>query len=323
MGSMLDIRKLLDDSLDEEDMELLAEIKEKFMRQGILPVLIPGTTEVAFLKRKRTAETDKVVEQLKDTYETYSVVDKVRMHWERNDMFSPTNYDRLISTDNTTMEELIEYVRRNNNLSIKEFIEKYGEDVEIRKENGDGTFSKVYRKQTIEEILEPELSKYRTKTYERIVTYKIKRIFKELADIEEFASSIYNYLYGEFKSFQLGASYAHEYSASSYKYNPEEENFSLEKKSNLIKAFIESFDYEIVLCEDVNALDNFWFSRFYQMNDKKALLELAGHYTSILKNSELSNLFESIDFNELLNNSEHSYMLTQSKRPKGKVKSKK
>ena len=102
-----------------------------------------------------------------------------------------------------------------------------------------------------------------------------------------------------------------------------EDNIPFEEKVNYIKSFINSLDYEIILSEDVNVLDDFWYYRLYQVQSRNALLKLAGHYTSILKDEELGMLFESIDLNELLNKSEHSYILTESKREKGKVKSKK
>lgn len=315
-----DIERLIN-FFNEDDDEFMANIKENFLKQGIIPILIPGTSEVALLRITDTNETKKLKSKLEDTYRIYSCVEKVVPYFKRNNC-SIIDYDiQVVEKRKSTMDELIKYMIKNSGMTIEEYIEKNGEEVEIKQDNGNGTFTKVYRKQTIEEILNPLLHEYQTVTYKQRITYKIKNIFNQIGDLEDFASSIYNYLYGEFKSFQLGTSYVKE-SRCVYNYNPEEEKMSFDDKLTMVKAFINTLRYEILLSEDINDLNQFWFSRFYQMQSKDTLLQLAGHYTSILKDDKLGIIFESIDINELLNNSKHSYMLTISKRDKEKVKSK-
>ncbi len=282
-------------------------------KKEILPIVKDG--KLMIYKVNVTYSIGKLQKYLKDNFvETYSSVilsKKLREERLEGASYSPILKD-MINYHQASNEEFITYFNLNDEVHQKEFTDENAQDVEVTVPIDDTFFSKVYRKETFEEILDRLVPNYVTCTYERKSKLLVLLNYIQYGkyfNLDFIANTINEFLTN--RKDKLHFNYTEEINTIELKedaiegmsFNDKEKSLSTEEKINILKEIFASLDIECIYSNDIDKISNIEIEGIINSSDsnfKDPFIKFAMHNSDILENSEIAPVFNKIMENSTL-----------------------
>ena len=231
-------------------------------------------------------------------FDSYSVIVENNQKFKEN-LYNGSNKN-IVDYRESTKEELWKKFELDDEEKRELFILKNSNEVEVKIPINEEIYTKGYRKENLDEILDRLTKKYITCFY--IKPSKLSKITHFLSlncytSVEKYAELVYEFLYDDKKSFttNTGSRIPTQYwDIISSRFTDKEKNISEEDKFSIIRDIINLLDIECVYSKDVDDITEFEIENIFNTITKKFIIDYAASNYDILYNSEFKDIYEKI-----------------------------
>lgn len=272
-------RKKVQEKLEE------CKFKSSLKKKGLLPVLKYGKVNVykITVNQKLADVIKKFDENMFDIY-----IDVILDTQEFRANLCKSSYipffKNMLTFRQSTKEDIWTGFHLNDEQSRNDFLKEHAQ-------------KKEHRKEEIEEVVERIMCDYVTCIFKR--PSKLSKILSYInstnyIDLDCISKLIYRFLYDKDLDFkQENDSFPTEYwQFSEMVFSNKERNLTEEEKLSVVRDIMDSFDIECVLSEDIDKISDFQLENIFGIKSKRIIVEYSKHNSSILYNSEISNIYQ-------------------------------
>lgn len=274
-----------------------AELKDNIRCKGILPILNDGRLFVYKISgSKELSELGKYYED--NMFDTYNelVLNDQKFKTDLLHSNCLPYFRNMINYRTTTPKEIWDMFNLNDEQSRKDFIEKNAQEVELHIPVDDTTYTKSYRRETIEEIVQRVSNNYAICTFKR--KSKLSAIIHFIGnnnyfDLDFIASIICMFLNSNSVVFSTGTSILRreQIEIDRMPFTDKEKSLSEEEKMSIIKTIINALNIECVYCEEVNKISDFQLESIFGTTSRETVIDFSRHNNDILDNSDFSSIY--------------------------------
>lgn len=256
-----------------------SNFKDNLRKKGIIPILKDKKIYIYQVKPRENAIIKLFNELDENLFDIYTEVC-------RNDREL-----KILRVRATTKEEILENFHLNNEKNINSFLNSHAKEIEMHIPVDDKTYTKAYRKETIDEVIERLVDGeyYVTLTFKR--PSKLSEIVRDMygteyIDLDDIAKYIVEFLYDEKVEFSTGGilTEGHRY-LEKLQFSDKEKSLSEEEKLSIIGNIISTFSIKCVMVEDINKMTKYQLRSFFDTESKKIITDFSKHNADILYNS--------------------------------------
>lgn len=265
-----------------------SNFKDNLRKKGIIPILKDKKIYIYQVKPRENAIIKLFNELDENLFDIYTEVC-------RNDREL-----KILRVRATTKEEILENFHLNNEKNINSFLNSHAKEIEMHIPVDDKTYTKAYRKETIDEVIERLVDGeyYVTLTFKR--PSKLSEIVRDMygteyIDLDDIAKYIVEFLYDEKVEFSTGGilTEGHRY-LEKLQFSDKEKSLSEEEKLSIIGNIISTFSIKCVMVEDINKMTKYQLRSFFDTESKKIITDFSKHNADILYNSPFSETTQKI-----------------------------
>ncbi len=306
----INISNLFEDSCILEKENRTADFKDSIRKRGILPILKDDKLFVYKVSGKE--ELFELTANYRDTmFDIYDVIVLNDQNF-KSELCGRSSYlssfRDMLSRRTSTAEEIWEKFHLDNEQSRKTFIEKNVQEVEVHIPIDDTTYTKGYRKEEIQEIVQRISQNYVTCRFKR--NSKLAAIIdfvgiKNYFDLDFIASKIVEFLYSNRVDFSSGVTIVsnERMEIDRMQFTDKEKALSDDEKIAVLKKIMGAFNIECIYCEEVDKISDFQLESMLGIPSREVAMDFSKHNTDILYNSVFSNIYSKIipsDFKTLV-----------------------
>ncbi len=208
----------------------------------------------------------------------------------------PLKYKNMINHHKSTAKEIYEQFGLGNEINQKKFIEENAKEVEIKTKINDEEYTKSYRKETVDEIVNRICNNYVTCVCQRksklaeIILFILHYNFYNIDFINELA---YDFLYNKELIYNKIIFFTQEQlNIQNMTFSNKERVLSEDDKLAIVKKIIEACSFETIYCEDIDKISNHIFLPVLsEFSDKvDMIVNLARHNNDVIENSVFSSI---------------------------------
>lgn len=278
----------------------IANFKDTIKSKGILPILEDGKLFVYKISGNRS-----LIELSNDYKENmFDIYKKVVLNDQKfkSDICSSSYlpfFRNMLNCRPSTPEEIWEKFNLDDEQSRKEFIEKNAREVEIHIPVDDIVYTKGYRKEEIQEIVQRISHDCVTCIFKRNSKLSVIIDFigvKNYFDLDFIASLVYEFLYSKSVNFSTGITILREErrKIDEMQFTDKERSLSEDEKISIINNIIDAFNIELVYCEEVDKISDFQLKSMFGTNSRELVIDFSKHNNYVLYNSDFSAVYSKI-----------------------------
>lgn len=279
-----------------------SNFKDNLRKKGIIPILKDKKIYIYQVKPRENAIIKLFNELDENLFDIYTEV--CRNDRELKIDLCRTRYipyyRNLLRVRATTKEEILENFHLNNEKNINSFLNSHAKEIEMHIPVDDKTYTKAYRKETIDEVIERLVDGeyYVTLTFKR--PSKLSEIVRDMygteyIDLDDIAKYIVEFLYDKKVEFSTGGilTEGHRY-LEKLQFSDKEKSLPEEEKLSIIGNIISTFSIKCVMVEDINKMTKYQLRSFFDTESKKIITDFSKHNADILYNSQFSETTQKI-----------------------------
>ncbi len=285
---------------EEREADMIYELRKKCL----VPILKDG--ELFIYK----IDFNKKFNKLLDEYESnfgeiyngfYLNSQEFRSNLRRSSYLSC--FENMINYHQATANEVFDYLGLEDEKKKKEFLEQNAQEVEVKVPVNGEIYTKCYRQETIEEVLERVAPSYVVCTFKR--HSKLANIMKFINyyryfNLDFIASNMCEFFdlgNVNFSASKVSTLEDNEDKVRSMQFCNKEKELPNDDKLAIVRAMFESLKIECTYCGEIDKTPDFLFkhlTKYEFSNSKKIITNFAKHNNDILENSAFSEVFHNI-----------------------------
>lgn len=277
-----------------------AKFKNNLREEGLVPILRDG--KIIVYEVVGTEKLDELISNFEENmFDIYSVVvlDNERF---RSDLCRSSyipSFRNMIKYRPSTKEEIWENFNLNDEKCKNDFLLKNAREVEVHIPVAEKMYTKGYKIEEIDEVIERITSNYVTCIYKR--PSKLSKIvsfinLENFIDLDYIAELIYGFLYDKKISFRTRTNIlpSENLELAQITFTDKEKSLTEEEKIAIIRDIISAFSVECVYSEDVDKVSKFQLENIFGTKSREFVIDFARHNTDLLDNSEFTDTYHKI-----------------------------
>lgn len=283
-----------------ETEQNFAEFKDNLRKKGLVPILRDGKINV--YKVVRTEKLSELISNFKENmFDIYNVVvlDNERFRAELCRSSCIPFFRNMLKFRPSTKEEIWESFNLNDENCRNDFLLNNAREIEIHISIDEKIYTKGYRREEIDEVIERITSNYVTCVHKR--PSKLSKIasfinLKNFIDLDYIAELIYLFLYEKNVSFGTRTNIlpTEYWELAQMQFTDKEKSLTEEEKIAVIRDIISAFSVECVYSESIDEISEFQLESIFGTKSREFVIDFAKHNTDLLDNSEFTDTYHKI-----------------------------